>query len=110
MGSFGLAAALALTLASGNASEDAATAVRVAVLPLAFEGEEDAGAVNRLAERLGEGLGRGGVELVQRADVEKALDGRTCVDRPCAVALARKTSASFVVRATVSHHDRVYEL
>lgn len=74
---------------------------RIAVPPIAVEGQMPSYLVQELATRLQQGLGVGG-----RA-VEQAT---ACNEASCWVSLAERTESTHVVRATISVHDRDHDV
>jgi hypothetical protein len=94
-------AALLVMLAVVRPARAANDEPRVAVPRLAVQGEVPSYLVNDLAKRLLGGLGTSA----------HAVEGTaTCTDASCWVELAKRSSSTHVVQATLSVHDRDYDV
>ena len=107
--------------APDNASEDTAEGgapsaslelkLRAAVLPIVMEGSIPTSDLALLEERLLEGLGRGGFDLVGPDAVEAGGESSgACDSKACAVAVGTAFEATHVVRAKVTLVDRDYRI
>lgn len=95
----------------GETSEVRADRLRAAVLPVATEGSIPSADLALLEERLLEGLGRGGFDLVGPDTVKASGDSSgACDSKACAVSVGTAFSATHVVRAKVTLVDRDYRI
>jgi len=85
--------------------------LRAAVLPIVVEGSLPTSDLELLRERLLEGLGRGGFELIGPDEVQTAekMSGE-CESKACAVAVGAAFDATHVVRTKVTLVDRDYRV
>ena len=77
---------------------------RVATLPASFDGIDDAFARRTFADSVGDGLVRGG------SDVIEVASSQTCSDEPCLTRRARERGARYAVKLTVRAQGRDYDL
>jgi len=106
------AASAASARATAPASEPAkASAARAAILPVAVEGELSDVDRESLTSELVGGLQRGAFAVVSPTDVVARDPGASdCKAAKCYVKVAKATSATHVVRATVIVQDRDFDI
>lgn len=86
-------------------------ASRLAILPLAVDGEISESDRQDLTRALVAGFQRGSFDVIAPADVaDKSPEAAGCADAACVVAVAGKTGASYVARPTVKVADRDYAI
>jgi PEGA domain len=94
----------------GARARDATPTSRVAVLPVQSRSTLPASLQTQLRATIEQGLERAEVEIVSNTLVDGELDGQACDDAQCATTLARAVAATWIMRATVTKLDAVYEV
>ena len=96
--------------AAPEASEG--SGLRVAVLPLVFDGgAPSAAAREKIEAGVVEGLSRGDIEAIPSTEVTAAAPEATgCADAACYGSVGERTSASHVVRTVVEVGEREYDV
>lgn len=87
-----------------------ATRARVAVLPVATRSTLPESARTQLRQTIAEGLERADAELVSAGAVDGEPGADACEDARCAATIARGLDAAWIVRATITRVDAVYEV
>lgn len=93
---------------SSSTAHAATDQKRVVLLPIEYDGNEQATLRTKLDASLLEGVGRGSVTLVPTEDYAGELGENGACDDACLRAVREATGAELIVRTSVSLRDRVY--